>query len=367
MASPGYLFCQGDENLYRVLKKHGDAVNAVTFSVDGKYLASGGEDKSIYIWDFSTGEAEFSMTDNFYPVRSMQFAPGDEMLVSSGPDVKIVDYTGNLKRAFSGYTTHIWSFDYNEHSKRLIAGSYSRKVNVWDFVSGDIIATLDGHEKSVLAVCFSPDGRLAVTGSLDRTVRVWDTDSAKELQKFERHSDNILVVKFHPSGRYFASASLDKTIRLWDPDSGKIVKTYAGHDKGVLDIDFSPDGYYLASGSADKTVILWEVYTGDKLYSFVDHQGPVNAVRFSPDNGYLASGSSDRSVMIWKLNKSIFTNYYFRHEIDDETGRSDLFGPKRKNENKQQFTEREEKARQALEEMHDRYYQKYLKIRSSGF
>ncbi|HJX71958.1 MAG TPA: WD40 repeat domain-containing protein [Bacteroidales bacterium] len=359
----GYLFCQKDENLYSVLKRHSDAVNAVIFSGDGNYLASGGEDKSIYIWNFSTGEVEFSITDNFYPVKSLQFAPGDELLVSSGPDVKIVDYSGNLKKAFGGYTTHIWSFDFNDHTKKVIAGSYSKKVNVWDFFSGEIIASLDGHEKNVLAVCFSPDGRYAVTGSLDRTVRVWDADSAKELQKLERHSDNILAVQFHPSGKYFASASLDKTIRLWDLDSGKVLKTYAGHEKGVLSIDFSADGYYLASGSADNTVILWEVYTGNKLYSFVDHQGPVNAVRFSPDGSYLASGSSDKSVMIWKLNKSIFSSYHFQDEIDNEIGESDLFGPKRKEESKQQFAEREDKARQAMEEIDNRYYQKYLKIR----
>ncbi len=363
----GYLLCQEDENLFKVLKRHSDGVNAIAFSGDDKYLATGGEDKAVYIWNFQTGEVAFSLTDNYYPVKSLQFAPGDEMLVSSGPDVKIVDFGGNLIRAFSGYTTHVWSFDYNEKSNKIVAGSYSKKVNVWDFRSGNIIASLDGHDKSVLAVCFSPDGRYAITGSLDRTVRVWDAGSSTELQKLERHSDNILAVKFHPSGKYFASASLDKTIRLWDLDSGKIVKTYAGHNKGVMDIDFSKDGYYMASGSADNTVILWEIYTGNKLYSFVDHQGPVNAVRFSTDGGFIASGSSDKSVMIWRLNKSIFAYYHFQQEIDDEIGLSDLFGPRRKNEEKQQFAEREEKARKALEEMYDRYYQRYLKARYSGF
>ncbi len=363
----GHLYSQEDDYLFTVLKKHGGGVNALAFSGDGKFLASGAEDKSIYIWDFQTGEVAFSITDNYYPVQYLQFGEGNEILVSSGPDVKIVDFNGNLKGAFKGYTTHIWCFDYHHQSQKLIAGSYSKRVNVWDFKSGNIIASLEGHDKSVLAVCFSPDGRYAVTGSLDRTVRAWDSDSARELHKLERHSDNILVVKFHPSGRYFASASLDKTIRLWDLDSGKIIKTYVGHDKGVLDIDFSADGYYLASGSADKTVILWEVYTGNKLYSFVDHQGPVNTVRFSPDGGYLASGSSDKTVMIWGLSKSIFASFYFQPEIDDEIGQSDLFGPRRKNENKQQFIEREVKAGQALDEMYEKYYQEYLNTRSTGF
>ena len=360
---PVLLVAQDNDHLYMIFKKHNDAVKAIAFSDDGKYLASGGEDKVIYIWNYLTGEVVYSIADNYYPPGYLQFARDNKLLASSGPDVKIIDFDGTLIGAFGGYTTHIWSFDYNARSDRLIAGSYSKNVNIWNFSSRALEAGLEGHDKSVLAVCFSPDGKYAVTGSLDRTVRVWDADSAKELKKLERHSDNILAVKFHPSGKYFASASLDKTIRLWDPDSGKVVKSYIGHKKGVLDIDFSPDGHYLASASADNTVILWEVYTGNKIYSFVDHQGPVNAVKFSPDGKYLASASSDKTVMIWKLNKNIFVDYYFRREIDDAISMSDLYGPKRKGESKEEYAQREEKARLELEELYDKYYQQYLKQR----
>ena len=355
---------QQDENLYRVLKKHDGAVTALAFTPDERYLASGGEDKAIYIWDFQTGELTYSITDNYFPVKALQITSNNEILAASGPDVKIIDFYGNLLRSFSGYTTYIWSFDYNQNSGRLIAGSYSKKVNIWDFNSGDIETSLEGHEKSVLATCLSPNGKYAVTGSLDRTVRVWDADSGKELKKLERHSENILVVKFHPSGKYFASGSLDKTIRLWDLDSGRVIKTFVGHDQGILDIDFSPDGYYMASASADNTVILWEVYTGNKLYSFVDHEGPVNVVRFGPNGHFLVSGSSDKTVMIWELKKSIFVNYYFQDEIDKETGQSDLFKPKQKGESKQQYEDRQLHSQETLDEIYDKYYQQYLKIRN---
>ncbi|MBN2612140.1 MAG: WD40 repeat domain-containing protein [Bacteroidales bacterium] len=356
------LSAQPDENLFRVLKKHNDAINMVAFSDDGKYLASGGEDKAIYIWDFSTGEAVFSNTGNYFPVKSLKFL-GQEILATSGTDIKIVDFEGNLKNAFKGYTTHIWSFDYCQSTGTLVAGSYSKKVHIWDMNSAAIKSTLEGHDKSVLAACISPDGKYVATGSLDQSVRLWDAASGTELRKLERHSDNILVVKFHPSGRYFASGSLDKTVRLWDADSGRVVKSYIGHEKGIMDLDFSADGYYLATASADNTIVLWEVYTGNKLYSFVDHGGSVNTVKFSPDGGFLVSGSSDKSVMIWKLNKSIYCNFYFQDEIDDEISQSDLFGPKRKDENKQQYEERQQQAGQTLEDLYDRYYQEYLKIK----
>ncbi len=360
----GSLDGQQDENLYRVLKKHDAPVTALAFTADEKYLVSGGEDKAIYIWDFQTGELAYSITDNYFPVKALQITADNQILAASGPDVKIIDFNGNLQRSFAGYTTYIWSFDYNQQSGRLIAGSYSKKVNIWDFKTGIVETSLDGHEKSVLATCLSPNGKYAVTGSLDRTVRVWDADSGKQLNKLERHSDNILVVKFHPSGKYFASGSLDNTIRLWDLDSGRVVKTFVGHEKGIMDIDFSPDGYYMASVSADNTVILWEVYTGNKLYSFVDHEGAVNVVRFSPHGNYLVSGSSDKTVMIWKLNKSIFANYYFQDEIDKVTDQSDLFKPKQKGESRQQYEDRQLQSQETLDEIYDKYYQQYLKIRN---
>ncbi len=363
LGASALVYCQEDENLVYILKKHNDAVNALAFTNDGKYLASGGEDRVINIWDVESGELVYSISNNYFPVKYMQFTGDNRILVASGPDVKLIDLQGNLIRAFSGYTTHIWSFEYNERTGRLVAGSFSKKINVWDFNTGTVTATLDGHEKSALAVCISPDGKYIVSGSLDETVRMWNASDGTELKKMDRHSGNILSVKFHPSGKYFASASLDKTIRLWDADSCSVLKTFTGHDKGVVDIAFSPDGYYLASASADKTVILWEVYTGNKLYSFVNHEDAVNTVRFSPDSKYLASGSADKTVMLWKLSKSIFAWYYFQDEIDDEISQSDFFGGKRKDETRQEYTEREEKARLMMNDLTEKYYQKYLKMR----
>ncbi len=356
------LFCQKDENLVNIIKKHDDAVYALSFTSDGKYLASGGEDKAIYVWDFQSGELVYSIVNNYFPVRALQFLNDDEILATSGPDVKLIDMAGNIIKAYGGYTTHIWSFDYNPKIRKLIAGSYSKNINIWDFNSGEIVVTLTGHEKSTLPVCFSPDGKYAVTGSLDRSVRLWNVSSGEELKKLDRHSGNVLVVRFHPSGKYFASASLDKTIRLWDVETGKVLKTYSGHDKGILDIEFSPDGYFLASASADFTIVLWEVFTGKKLYSFVDHEGSVNVLRFSPDGNYLVSGSTDKTIMIWKLNKKIFAYYYFQDEIDDVISQSDLFSPKRKGESKQEYEERQQKAEVELSNLYDQYYQEYFKL-----
>lgn len=360
-------YSQKDENLIFTFKKHSQPVLGLSFSRDGNILASGGDDKTIFLWDLKTGEPSVTISNNYFPVKVLKLIDENRILAASGTDVKMIDYQGKILKAYKGYTTHIWSFDYNEKGNILTAGSYSNKILVWDFISGDIKIALEGHEKSVLPVAFSPDGLFVASGSLDRSVRIWDAITGNELKNMKIHSDNILAVKFHPSGKYVASASLDKTVRLWDVETGKLIKTYAGHDKAVFDIDFSADGFYLASGSQDNTVVLWDVFTGNKIYSFIDNENAINVVKFSPDGKFLAAGSSDNTVNVWKLNSKIFVSLNFQDKVDEEIAGSDLFGPKRKDENKQEYEEREKMANAKLDELYDKYYNEYLKTRKNSF
>ncbi len=359
---------QDDENLIHVFKNHQDAVNSVAFSKDGRYLASVSEDKSVSVYNLNTLETAYEIKDNYFPLRGVYITRSGDLLLGSGPDIKKVDSLGNILQTYKGNVTHIWSIAVNKDETLLTAGSFDKKIRVWNLNTGDIVCTLEGHKKNSLAACFSPKDNIIVSGSLDRSVRVWNVEECKLLNILEIHSGNIYAVAFSPDGKYFASASEDQTIRLWSLATGKVVKTYAGHTKGVLDIDFSPDGNFLLSASLDKTIRLWEVKTGADLYSFIDHQGAVNSVRFSPDGQHFASGSADKTVMYWNLGKKIFVDYYYKPEVTDEINNSDLLAPRQKGESRQDYKIREEKGNQYLEKLYDKYYEKYLvKLKNEEF
>jgi len=356
------LSAQNNDNIIYIFKKHNQPVYTVAFSDDESLLASGGEDKSIYIWDINSGELKFALDNNYFPIRDLKFANTDEILAACGPDIKLMDFDGNLLRTFSGNTTHIWSFDFNAETNKIVSGSYATNIRVWNYTTGETFLVLEGHEKSTLPVAISFDGKYIISGSLDRSVRIWNAATGDEIKKLDRHTDNIYSVKFHPGGNYFASASGDKTIRLWDFVTGEVIKTYIGHDKTVMDIDFSPDGNYLISCSLDNTIILWETISGENIHSFVEHKGFVNSVKFSPTGKYFASASSDKTVILWKLNKKVFVDHYFSEEIEKEIEGNRLFLPRKKSETQSDYKARQEKAGEALEELIDKYYQKYLYI-----
>ena len=210
----GILFAQPGEPDVKILKKHDAPVKAVAFSADGSILATGGDDKMIFLWDTRTGELTGSITNPF-AVKALQFAGEDMIIAACGTDIKLMDLQGRHMRTFGGYTTEIWSIHYHQPSQRLVAGSYAKSIRIWDFNTGKNITTLHGHEKSCLPVRFSPLGDNIASGSLDRSVRIWNALTGNKLYSFSDHTGIVNSVRFAPGGRFFASVSDDQTVRLW--------------------------------------------------------------------------------------------------------------------------------------------------------
>ncbi len=353
---------QHDESSVLVFKKHSQPVKALAFSADDNTLATGGDDKQIYFINSTSGEILGNIANSF-AVKALQYTPDGDLLAACGNDIKLTDKQGKLIRTFAGYTTNVWSMNYNSSVQKVVAGSYAKYIKVWDYKTAGQVLSLDGHERSALPVCFSPDGSLIASGSLDKSVRLWDAATGKEKFKMELHSGNIFAVDFHPSGKYLATASADKTIRLWSADSGKIVRTFIGHQAAVFDVQFSPDGNHLLSCDALKNIILWETATGKKIQTFTGHTGVVNTVRFNNKGTCFASASDDQTVRIWPLNRKYFLEgSYFEKQIEEEVSGSPLFAPRGEEETKPNYDARKAEAEKYLNSLYDKYYNRYIEM-----
>ncbi|MBN2486139.1 MAG: WD40 repeat domain-containing protein [Bacteroidales bacterium] len=354
-------FAQDEKYLLHQLKNHKDGVRSLEYSPSGEFIASGGDDKSVCIYNILNIESAPVIIDNYFPVNDIEFFGEDKLFVSSGNAIKLIDKSGNKLALFEGNSTHFWSVDFAPERNKITGGSYDRKIRIWDVSAQQVELVLEGHEKNILAVAFSKDEQYVVSGSLDLSIKVWNAKTGTLLKTLKKHSENIYDIKFHPNSRYFASASGDKTIRLWDIDSGKVVKTYSGHGAAVVDIEFSPDGYFLYSASPDGSVIVWEVATGAKLYSYVLHDGDVNSVAVSPDGNYVATGGKDGVVYIWRSAKYIAADFYFEDDFRNDINTNPVFAPKKRDETKQTYAERQNEATLVLNDIVEAYFEKYKK------
>ncbi|MBD2095942.1 WD40 repeat domain-containing protein [Trichocoleus sp. FACHB-591] len=290
------------------LDGHAGPVGSVSFSWDGKTLATGSRDNTVRLWDVQSGKALRTFQGHGDVVYSVSFSPDGKTLATGSADktVKLWDVqSGKALRTFQGYAGPVGSVSFSPNGKTLATGSYNDTVKLWDVQSGKALRTLQGHAYSVRSVSFSPDGRTLATGSYDGTVKLWDVQSSKALRTLQGYAGPVGSVSFSPNGKTLATGSYDGTVKLWDVQSGKALRTFQGHAYSVNSVSFSPDGKTLATGNYDGTVKLWDVQSGKALRTLQGHAGPVGSVSFSPNGKTLATGSADKTVKLWAIDFNV--------------------------------------------------------------
>ncbi|MFC2138823.1 WD40 repeat domain-containing protein [Bacteroidota bacterium] len=354
-------YSQSKKYIIEKLSYHNDKVNTVSFSFDGKYLASGSEDKYITIINVEDYSKLLNFEAHYGPVKDLHFIKTNNHLYSAGDKViKKWNMSGEQLNLFKGSATFIWSFCISNNEKMIAGGAYENYIRIWNAQNEEMIAMLKGHEKSTLAVSISNSGKYIASGSLDKTVKIWNAETFEIIHTFEGHNDNIYALNFSSDDKYLLSASNDNTIKVWNIDKMAFEITLTGHEKGILSAEFSPDGYHIISGSIDHTIKLWERKSGDCIYTFEYHDEEINDVTFHPNGKLFASASSDNKVVIWDLNPEIFVYHYYQEEYFNELENSGFWGPKRKGESSNDYKERQLKAEEIQLKLIDKYYEKYL-------
>ena len=294
------------EHTFRTLEGH-LRVNSVSFSPDGKHIASGSNENTVKVWSLESGEWVLRRTLEGHSSRvtSVSFSP-DGQLIASGSDdstMKVWSVSGVLQKTLEGHSGGVYSVSFSPDSKHVASGSRDHTVKVWDVESGELRRTLEGHSEWVYSVSFSPDGKHVASGSYDNTVKVWSLQSGVQ-KTLEGHSDWVNSVSFSPDGQRIASSSDDKTVKVWSLESGgywALEKTLEGHSDWVNSVSFAPDGQFIASGSRDNTVKVWSVASGECVTTLEGHSDGVTSVSFSPNGQFIASGSLDKTVKVWSV------------------------------------------------------------------
>ena len=326
-----YYLWQLNHNESATLKSHENHVWSVTFSSDGKMLATGGGDETVRLWDANTGQLLNTLRSDGV-IWSVAFAPDGKALASGSYDktVKLWDVSnGQLLRTLEGHESGVTSVAFAPNGKTLASGSGKecdlggdKTVNLWDVSNGQLLMKLKGHRCGVTSVAFTSDGKTLASGSYDGKVKLWDVSSRQLLRTLEGHESGVTSVAFAPSGKTLASGGGDKTVKLWDANTGQLLNTLNGHEWFVTSVAFAPDGKTLASGDGvasgmaiNAALRLWDVRTGQLLNTLRGHENSVWSVAFAPDGKTLATGSADKMVKLWTARTRKLPDTLESHDI----------------------------------------------------
>ncbi len=296
---------------------HSKEVYTVSWSPDGKLIASGSGDETVQVWDVARGKNVLSYCGHCHKIgkgliQAVMWSPDGKYIVSGSWDktVRIWDAsTGHTISTYRSYYEVVEAVAWSPDGKYIASGNRNGIAHVWDVTSGKKVRNFLGHcgkdaNLDVVAVAWSPDGKRVASASWDRTVKVWNAikNSGKKNDYliYRGHTAEVNTLAWSPDGTRIASGGRDNVVHVWDSSNGELLLTYRIHKGYVVGVAWSPDGTRITSAGADRTVQVWDAATAKHICTYPGHTARVNTVAWSPDSKYIVSGSNDKTVQVWQ-------------------------------------------------------------------
>lgn len=284
---PSWLIHGGEKKDHEVYSCH--------VSPDGTRLATAAGDGHVRIWSteailnasnpaYTKPRQLASLSYHSGTVHSVRFSPNGKYL-ASGADDKIVC---------------VYTLDPGPPSHATFGSNEAPPVENWR-----IFRRLIGHDNDVQDLGWSCDSSILVSVGLDSKVVVWSGSTFEKLKTLAQHQSHVKGITFDPANKYFATASDDRTIKIYrftSPPPNATAHDQTSNftlEKTVTDpfgtsplttyfrrCSWSPEGAHIAAANAVNgpvsSVAIINRGTWDSEINLIGHEGPVEVCAFSP-------------------------------------------------------------------------------------
>ncbi|NXB95822.1 DAW1 factor, partial [Vidua chalybeata] len=181
---------------YHTFRGHSAEIVCLAFNPQSTLLATGSMDTTAKLWDLEKGEEVATLNGHSAEIIALSFNTTGDRIITGSFD----------------HTVAVWDVGTGREQNLLIrmptnnnaTGKYERSkeamqcpclcVQLWNAVTGTHIATLAGHSREVLDVCFDYAGQRIATASADGSARVYNAGTKQCIAKLEGHEDEISKV-----------------------------------------------------------------------------------------------------------------------------------------------------------------------------
>lgn len=302
-----------------------DAVHALALSPDGRVVATANRESSrglwnaeferelgrytTKLWDLTSLRESGRFGDQFGEIFDVAFSPDGRLLATGGEDESLYLHDVALQRTLGEYSPRgmVWSLAFSRDGRSLLANARNDQLLRWvhELGAGRVDATtfLSGNPQALATL---PDGKRVLVALQSGAIELVSIDRGPTdpTQRFTQHIELVRALAVTPDGARFASGGgweRDFSLRLWSIGEGKLLRRFDGHEAPVRALAFTPDGRTLLSGDEAATIRRWDVATGAALPPLVGHAAAVRDLAVTPDGLHALSASTDGTLKLWSL------------------------------------------------------------------
>ncbi|MDM8536286.1 hypothetical protein QUF70_05995 [Desulfobacterales bacterium HSG17] len=215
--------------IWEINEAHSDRTFRLSFSPDGKQIASASLDKTAKLWQVSDGK----------PIQT-----------------------------FTGHTRAVHGIAFSPDNKHISTASFDGRIGLFE-IGREQGQFHEAHEGRVNSVEFDKKGEKLVSAGDDGAIRLWDIREwpPKLLRDFSKSADQVTWAAISPDGSRVAGVGRDYIVHIFNTNDGRETQRFVGHENMVFRVAFSPDGGQVATVSSDATVRFWDLETGEALFT----------------------------------------------------------------------------------------------------
>jgi guanine nucleotide-binding protein subunit beta-2-like 1 protein len=330
------------------MKGHQGWVNTIqvgtTKDAEGKeseFLVSGGRDGNLITWEITEkkigednewGIPKKVLSSHSHFVQDLALSLDSRYALSASWDktLRLWDLTsGNSTTTFVGHEKDVLTCSFSADNRQIASGARDGEIKIWNTV-GECKFTVEDEKHSdwVSAIRFSPDTKsnTLATGSWDGSIKVWDSQSMTLQNTFLGHSNAVTTLAYATKSCYLASGGKDGNIILWNIEAGKHLK-HLTTPSSINQVLFSTTKYWIVAAT-NEGIVLWDLVNDKTIANISVHLGddeesdsdddeskeekkvvekkkvPALSVAWSKNGNFLYTGWADNTIRVYEVVES---------------------------------------------------------------
>ncbi len=286
-----------------------NAVNAVKFTPDGRYLASGGDDGIPKLWDVETGELVYEfpilpdiIEDIDISNRYIAFTSRSE----NGINVYDLN-TKELLVVLKGSSNVAFSSDENYLVTATHHTTGFSGLSIYNTDNWHILKSIE-FDKTSFDIKVSQDNNYIVrsgnwgdpsTENKEGTIELYSIPELSYIRTIDKKEYLVCNdLAFSNSNEHLGGALESSPNKIWNTSDWKLFKEFGGNGYSVA---FSPDSKYVVTGEGtwgNRHIFIRNAQTGDLIYTYPRSNVP-NSIDVSPDNRFIAASLMTSGIIVY--------------------------------------------------------------------
>ena len=304
--------------------EHADYIRTVQWSHDGKKLAAGGDENTIFVYDVQTNERIGKYEGHSDWVRNISWSADDKMIAAASDDTTVSIWSvndGSLLKTHTDHVDYCRDVAFSPKGNSLISCSDDLFIYFYENATDDTNSKkLNDHDQWIMALDWSADGKYIVSASNGGAIILYSTKADEKSYFNSVEPETVwLDIDFSSDNTHFAATSAGEVTIYKIGSSQPIIRllvdgesaTISSSDDNILEdvlsnklpaaiqLFYAPDGSKLALLNSEYQLDVIDVKTGNILYTIIDHGDWIRNMAWSKNGQYIATASDDMTVGVW--------------------------------------------------------------------